>query len=253
MYDFPELEGVINPDSFEEYPAFDPTYRSDLTSGYEVTRKRATFVPREWRFIVSCLTDNDKANLELLERNVDYGADIFIWYYKRANKSYYVRFVQILKFKYEPNSISLWRAEIVLRQAQPEAIEGMYKKTCQHHLISIENLAAGADISDRLILGFDAEAILLSVYLLVQGTPAGIDDDNKVDMTLKNAEGETVITKTYNAANQPPTNNFESLGTVLITDFEEGDFLKLSMTCGATANMPPFILQIKTMEAFVME
>jgi hypothetical protein len=111
-------------------------------------------------------------------------------------------------------------------------------------MINVVNLAAGADISDYPVFVATEELTLHSCRLLTQGTPAGIDNSNTAVLTLT-VNGNTLLTKTYNTVTQPPTNASEDLSSLLDADYVEleiGDVVKLTVTQGATANMPAFVI-----------
>jgi len=104
----------------------------------------------------------------------------------------------------------------------------------------IQNLAAGVDLTDYVIYGSGYAITLSKIGILTKGTPVGIDNSNTVVLTVKNGAGNIVLTKTYNTATQPPTNDFEDLGALSITSIAANDILTLTMTQGTTANMPAF-------------
>ena len=110
-------------------------------------------------------------------------------------------------------------------------------------MIDVVNLAAGADIADLPVFAAAQGMVITSAYLLTKGTPAGIDDSNTVVLTVKDDGGNTLLTKTYDTGTQPPTNDAEDLTSLLDSDYttlSAGDHLTLSVTQGATANMPAF-------------
>ena len=77
------------------------------------------------------------------------------------------------------------------------------------------------------------------------GAPAGIDNSNTAVITITNSAAVTVVTKTYNLATQPPSNGFEDLGALLVTAFTSNDYLKVTITQGATADMPAFAIVLE--------
>jgi len=109
----------------------------------------------------------------------------------------------------------------------------------------IQNLAAGVDLTNYVIYGSSYEMLLSKIGILTKGTPAGIDNSNTVVMTIKNGAGSTILTKTYNTATQPPTNDFEDMGTILIATVAANDKLTLTMVQGVTANMPAFTIVLE--------
>ena len=134
--------------------------------------------------------------------------------------------------RFETGQISLVATNIVLT--------GLVSMSRQLAHADIANLAAGVDLTDFPIYGSGYAATLTKIGILTKGTPAGIDNSNTVVMTIKNGAGSTILTKTYNTATQPPTNDFEDMGTILIAAVAADDKLTLTMVQGTTANMPAF-------------
>ena len=111
------------------------------------------------------------------------------------------------------------------------------------HNISVEDLGAGVDISARPIFVSPTLAVTLnSIGILTQGSPAGVDDSNTVVIALKDDAGNTVVSKTYNTATQPPSSDYADLGSLSASYkvLEAAEHLTLTVTQGATANMPAF-------------
>ena len=134
--------------------------------------------------------------------------------------------------RFETGQISLVAANIVLTG------ETSIQRQLAH--ADIVNLAAGSDLTDYPIYGSGYAATLTKIGILTKGTPAGIDDSNTCVLTIKNGAGSTVLTKTYDASTQPPTKDFEDLGTILIAAVAADDKLTLTIVQGTTANMPAF-------------
>ena len=114
-------------------------------------------------------------------------------------------------------------------------------------MIEVENLAAGSDITTRPVFAASQGMTIVSAYLLTKGTPVGVDNSNTVVVTLKDDSGNTILTKTFNTATQPPTSDAVSLTSLLDSDYttlSAGDHLTLTVTCGATANMPAFNISL---------
>ena len=118
-------------------------------------------------------------------------------------------------------------------------------------MIEIENLAAGADITARACYVCTAPngEVITAAQFVTKGTPAGVDDSNTAVLTIKDASDNIVLTKTWNTANQPPDTTSEELTSCLDEDYTtlaKGDVLYLTLTCGATANMPACLLSLAT-------
>ena len=115
--------------------------------------------------------------------------------------------------------------------------------------IDVEDLAAGADIADRPIFVVPTDKVYLAgIGLLTQDAPAGIDDSNTCIIAIKNSDDKTIVSKTYNAANQPPSGGYASLGSLSNTTLAANVSLLLNVTQGATADMPAFRLVISYYE-----
>lgn len=121
-------------------------------------------------------------------------------------------------------------------------IIGNYPASSVHRTtIAVENLGAGADIADRPIFVVpDAAVTIQSIGILTQGAPSGVDDSNTSVFTLKDDAGNTIVTKTYNTGTQPPTNDYESLGSISGTHgvLTAAEHVTLSITNGSTADLP---------------
>jgi len=114
----------------------------------------------------------------------------------------------------------------------------------QHTQISVEDLGAGADIATREVFVHPRAVTLKSVGILTDGAPAGVDDGNTMVVTLADDAANTIVTKTYNAGTQPPTSDYEDLGALDGTHkvLAAGEHVTLSVTNGATANPPAFLI-----------
>ena len=77
------------------------------------------------------------------------------------------------------------------------------------------------------------------------GAPAGIDDANTVVLTIKNNSGTTIVTKTYDTSNQPPSTTFADLGALSVTAFASNEFLTITIVQGTTANLPAFAIVLE--------
>lgn len=112
----------------------------------------------------------------------------------------------------------------------------------------VEDLAVGADIASRPIFEVPAgfAITIVSAHLMAQGDSAGIDDSNTAVIKLTDGTND-IVAKTYNTANQPPASGSSgSLGTPAAEHktLAAGEKLCLSVTQGATANLPMFMVQV---------
>jgi len=132
---------------------------------------------------------------------------------------------------------------------------GTYTLTClgesfQAH-VAVEDLGAGADIAAREVFIAPSAGYFTEIGILTYGAPAGVDDSNTCVVAVKDSAGNTVVTKTYNTATQPPTEDYESLGTLDTTHkkFVADEHFTVDVTQGTTSNMPGFSLVFKYMAA----
>ena len=109
-------------------------------------------------------------------------------------------------------------------------------------IVRVEDLAAGADIAARPVFVHPRAVTLVSVGILTEGAPAGVDNDNTAVLALADDAANAIVTKTYNTATQPPTRDYEDLGALDGTHkvLTAGEHVTLSVTQGATANLPAF-------------
>ncbi len=115
--------------------------------------------------------------------------------------------------------------------------------------IPVEDLGAGEDIAQRFVFeapaGFDVT--LVSANILSQGTPAGIDDSNTCVVLLEDGSSNDIVVSTYNSSKPFPNAGVSaSLGTLSPTYkvLSSGEKLLLSVTNGANANPPRFVIQV---------
>ena len=111
--------------------------------------------------------------------------------------------------------------------------------------IRIEDLGAGVDIANRPIFVNSAAVTIESIGMLTEGAPAGVDDSNTAVLLIEDDASNAVVTKTYNTATQPPTADYEDLGTLTNNSLNAGEHLMLSLTNGVTANLSALSIVIK--------
>jgi hypothetical protein len=112
----------------------------------------------------------------------------------------------------------------------------------------VEDLAAGVDIANRVIFAVPAgiNAALISAAIIPQGPPAGVDDSNKCDILLSDGTN-SIVSVEYDASPVFPAAGVVSdLGALDGTYkvLSAGEKLCLSVTNGATANLPAFLLEV---------
>jgi len=114
-------------------------------------------------------------------------------------------------------------------------------------LVRVEDLAAGADISARPVFVHPRPVTLVSIGILTEGAPAGVDDDNTAVIALADDAANEIVSKTYNTAAQPPDTDYEDLGELDATHkvLAAGEHVTLSVTQGATADLPALSLVLR--------
>ena len=212
-------------------------------SGYPIPIKKFTFDPRTWSCTFSNVSQADKETLlAFYQDNMEVP---FYWLNEQEDTVYEVVFGGRPSCRVQDNdNKELWQIGMTLIQSSPMEYDGSYisrRYYGANAMIVIENLAPGADISLRAAYVATEGQSIYRVDFTTQGTPSGIDNSNPVTITLTNEDGDTVWTKTYNTATQPPTNDSEDVSAGLDSSYAEldaGDVLYLTVTQGTTANMP---------------
>jgi hypothetical protein len=111
---------------------------------------------------------------------------------------------------------------------------------------SVEDLAAGADISARFLISFPRSVEILRIVYIGRGSAAGVDDANTAVLTAK--VGSTAIAAwTFNTANTVPAVNVEKELTVVAAAavLADASVLVLDVVQGATADLPAFEIQVE--------
>lgn len=125
------------------------------------------------------------------------------------------------------------------------------KKAIMYHpvIYSIEDLGAGADIADRVVsvvpTGYTWEVVDAKIINSTANEPAGIDDDNKCTVVLKNGTN-AIFSKEFNTGTAFPAAG-ASAGTTLVSNYVSvaaGSSIKVSVTNGTAANPPAFSIQV---------
>lgn len=116
-------------------------------------------------------------------------------------------------------------------------------------LTTISDLSAGADLSATTIwIAPTVGATLTGAYIVPLGSSAGVDDSNTAVLALTDGDGNSIVSKTYNTATQPPSaNTVGSLGTLDATHkvLTASEVVKFALTQGTSANLPSLLLVLE--------
>ena len=115
-------------------------------------------------------------------------------------------------------------------------------------IVHVEDLAAGADIATpRPIFVHPRAVTLVSVGILTEGASAGVDDTNMATLTIRAGMIDTIVAKTYNTANQPPSGDYEDLGALDAAHkiLTAGEYVTLQVIQGPTADLPAFSIVLR--------
>lgn len=236
----PDIQGF-----FRRRPAETVRVES-FASGKPCLNKLFTFLPISWSGTLSFVSQEDMEAVDAFYlANCD---KEFYWLNEQDDTVYEVCFTRPPDIQtQDDDNKEMWKIGLELLQTSPTETSTDFLNRRFYGgdaMINVVNLAAGADISDMPVFVAMDAMTLNGCRLLTQGTPAGIDNSNTVVITLT-VNGNVLLTKTYNTATQPPTNDEEDLTSLLDSDYvalEEGDVVKLSVTQGVTANMPAFVI-----------
>jgi len=208
-----------------------------MASGDIKTRARYTALIKLFSFKYNFMTDDDKALIEDHQKHVVIGASIFTFRMKQTGLDWEVRYTKPIEIIVEPRFISRWQASIEFFGKQVSKM-----RTSE---IFVEDLAAGADITNRPIFANPEAVTINSIGILTQGAPAGVDDSNTIVILIEDDASNALVTKIYDADPQPPTSDYGDLGTLSNNSLSAGEHLMLSVTQGMIANLPAFTLIIE--------
>jgi len=237
---FPTFDLSRSPvvDNWTEGRAVDPTIRGDYSSGAMFSRARFTGpILKIRRITYQGLTYADKEILADFEDDVKIGSAAFEWRNPITKEDWEMRLNAPMDIGLMSNTNEYYYAHIE-----------MYGKEIQkmrQAIIRIEDLAAGADIADRPIFVNPRAVTIESIGILTEGAPAGIDAGNTAVLLIEDDASNTLVTRTYNAATQPPSSDYEDLGNLNNASLNAGEHLLFSLTQGSTANMPAFSIIIE--------
>ena len=247
METFPTGGDWIIDGGFKNTRVGNPTQESTFYAGYSQRTNRITWVPKVFGRNLVNLTTAQMNTLDTFETTVKFGQSAFNWTDPLTSTVYEVRLdpsVIPLSFSPHGNMSDKWQVKLAFIQTTPAELTDSWAKDGVMKY-QVENLAAGSDITSRPIFTRAYDWDFSKASILTQGTPAGIDNANTVVITLKNGAGTTIVSKTYNTANQPPTNDASDLGALSVTNIDGLDIVTLTATCGATADMPLFSIVLE--------
>ena len=225
-----DLSMKSHPTDWQKTPMFDPTIRTEFASGDPGSRAMFTAVLYKISFGYHWLTAADATLIEDHESHVHIGSSAFDFRNPYTNEDWEVRLVKPIIIRAEPELPSRFHTAIELFGKEVQKM-----RTRTYH---VEDLGAGADISNRPIF-VDPKAVTInSIGILTEGAPAGVDDANTSVIEIKDDAANAVASKTYNTGTQPPSSDYEDLGTITNGSLNAGEHLTLSETNGATANLP---------------
>ena len=114
-------------------------------------------------------------------------------------------------------------------------------------IIQIEDLAAGADIAARAEWAAPATGcVITKIGIIPKGSSAAIDNSNTAVIAVADAAANSIVSKTYNTATQPPAANvYGDLGTLSNATLTANEVVTVAVTQGATADLPAFLLVLE--------
>ena len=236
-----ELSRGYTPESLKEQVAFDPTIRSTFESGDVSSRGRFTSFLYNVELSYNYLTPADIELLKDFEIHIKIGAAKFIYRNKNlkigANEDWEMRLLSPMEYGIETQKVTTFYANIKMY--------GKVVEKMRTEIYWIEDLSAGADIANRPMFVNPKAVTINSIGILTQGAPAGVDDSNTVVIEIKDDAANSIVSKTYNTATQPPSSDYADLGNLSNASLAAGEHLNLNVTQGATANMPAFGIVIE--------
>jgi len=226
-----------NPKTWKEVVLLDPTIRTEVAAGIVKTRARFTATLKRFDFNYNFLTEADKVLIEEHQEHVVVGASEFTYRMKQTDEDWLVRLLKPIRIIIEPRLPSTYQASI--------SFFGKQVSKMRTSTYTVEDLAAGADILNIPIFVNPKAVTINTIGILTQEAPAGVDDSNTSVILIEDDASNVLVTKTYDADPQPPSSDYEDLGALSNNSLNAGEHLMLSVTNGATANLPAFIIVIE--------
>lgn len=118
-----------------------------------------------------------------------------------------------------------------------------FPKITQLWNFAISDLGQSVSIDDLECFVSPTAVELISVGILSQGVPAGIDAGNPVVITIKDAADNTIVVKTYGAV-AFPSNAFDDLGPLDATHkiLTASEIVRIDVDSSGTADPPAFLV-----------
>lgn len=121
--------------------------------------------------------------------------------------------------------------------------DGEDAATLQTILYTSSDLAAGADLTDAPLGLAIGAGTIESINIISLGSAVGVDDAN-TSVFLLEVGTDAKGTLTFDATNAFPAAGVAAEVTVADADVAAGDVLLLTVTNGATADLPVFMVQV---------
>ena len=132
---------------------------------------------------------------------------------------------------------------IAVKLVSVSAEDGANGNDVQTFVYTAENPAAGADLSDIPIGVAVGAGTISKVSIISLGAAAGVDDANSSVFALK-VGATSKANKSFNTAVAFPASGAAADMTITSAAVVEDDVLLLSVTNGATADLPAFMVQV---------
>ncbi|KKN33969.1 hypothetical protein LCGC14_0798510 [marine sediment metagenome] len=226
------------PESWRETALVDPTVRSGLVTGAVFTRPRFTAKPpTQITFMYDLMVEADKTLIDDHMDAVNVGGSEFAFRHPWSDQDWNVRYRKPVIYTVRLGDGPLYRIEVELF--------GKVSNKMKQPLVQVEDLAANADITNRPIFVSPQAVTINSIGILTEGAPAGVDDANTVVILVEDDASNALVSKTYDTSPQPPSSDYEDLGSISNASLVAGEHLMLSVTQGAAADMPAFSIIIE--------
>lgn len=143
-------------------------------------------------------------------------------------------------------TLSLTLPESALALPRRFGFETQFNSPPRHdyHTFLLANLAAGADLAATVIFAPGRAIIIHDVIITPDGSSVGVDGSNTSVWTVDDGSA-TIVAETYDGTTTFPADNVQtSLGTMSNQVILLGGRVELTVTNGATADLPPVVVTI---------